>query len=105
MLLANPHELSNKSFQMKNNFRPIPNPMLEKCTPSDDICFQSIIYKWNEFECKRLEYCSWRNAVREEVVEFGANSEDLGGGVLAIDVVGDGADEGFPVRRWNWCCV
>lgn len=43
--------------------------------------------------------------MREEVVEFGANSEDLGGGVLAIDVVGDGADEGFPVRRWNWCCV
>jgi len=41
----------------------------------------------------------------EEVVEFSADFEDLGGCVLGVDICGDGADEGFPVGRWDGCYI
>lgn len=105
MLLTYPHKFSNKSLQVEDDFSAIPNPMLIERTPLHYICLQRVIHKRNQLECQRLENCGRRNAMCEEVVEFSADFEDLGGCVLGVDICGDGADEGFPVGRWDGCYI
>ena len=105
MLLHNPHKLRNKSLQMEDDLGTHPDPVFVERRPLNNIRFQGIINMRNELEGKGLENSCWRNAMREQIVEFGADLQDSCWGMLFDDLSRNLADQSFPVWGWDGCLV
>ena len=105
MLFHNSHELRNKSLQMEDNLGAHPDPVFVERRPLNNIRFQGIINMRNELERQGLENSRWRNAMREQIVEFGSDLEDSCWGMLFDDLSRNLADQSFPVRRRDGCLV
>ena len=71
--------------------------MLIERAPLNNICLERIIHHGNQLECECLEDSGRRDAMREEVVEFCADFEDLCWCVFGYDLACDLRYEGFPV--------
>lgn len=69
-------EFRNKSFQMKDDFAPEVDPMFVKGGPFDDVRLEGVVNLVDQAERQQLEDHSGGDAVREQVVELGTDSED-----------------------------
>jgi len=90
---------------MKDHLRTQPNPMFVESRPFYDLGLQLIVDFRDQFESERPQNCGRRDAVSQQIVEFGTHLQDALRRVFGEYVGGDHGDEGLPVRRGYGGCV
>lgn len=83
---------------MEDDLAPQVYPVLVERAPLDHVGLERVVDLGDQTERQQLQDHRRGNAVREQVVEFGAHLENALRGVVGEELVGNLVDEGLIVR-------
>lgn len=95
------HKLCHERLEVENHFTAQTYAVLVETGPPHDLGLQAVVDfgEIHEFPTQGLDHHRGRDAVGEEVVEFGADRQDHGRRAFLDHVPGDLLDQDLPVRR------